>query len=98
VFGGLGDEGDEAPEGEAGAASFVFAGAGGVDTRVECFVRWRTVFLAPGSAPAVVTLSENNTTVASSIRFAVTRTIMPPTLGPKDTVSTHNWRVPFCRV
>jgi hypothetical protein len=79
VFGGFGDEVDEVPEGDAGAASFAFAGAGGVDTRVECFVRWRTDFLAPGSASADVALSENNTTVASSIRFAVTRTIMPPT-------------------
>jgi hypothetical protein len=72
VFGGFCDDGDEVPEGEAGAASFVFAGAGGVDTRVECFVRWRTVFLALGSATADVALSENNTTVASSSRFAVT--------------------------
>jgi len=72
VFGGFWVEGDEVPEGEAGAASFVFAGAGGVDTRVECFVRWRTVFLAPGSATADVALSENKTTVASRNRFAVT--------------------------
>jgi hypothetical protein len=78
VFGGFGEEGDEVPEGEAGAASFVFAGAGGVDTRVECFGRWRTDFLA-GSAIADVALSENSTIIASSIRFAITRTIMPPT-------------------
>jgi len=72
VFGGFGVEGDEVPEDEAGVASFVFAGAGGVDTRVECFVRWRTVFLAAGAATADVALSENNMTVASSNRFAVT--------------------------